>query len=214
MYNKLFARVYGWMFIGLMITFATAYYVSTSETMIQNIFSTSLYWIIFILEFALVVFLSSRAMKMQYSTAAIVFCFYSFVTGLTFSVFFLMFTMGSILFIFALTAILFGLFSILGFFTNIDLSKYSTFIFMGLIGIIIASLVNIFIGNTTLELIISWVTVGLFVGMTAYDVQKIKRFSDYGVNQNNMAIIGALELYLDFINIFISLLRIFGNSKD
>ncbi len=214
MYNKLFAKVFGWMFIGLMITFSTAYYVSNSETMIQNIFSTSLYWIIFILEFALVVFLSSRAMKMQYSTAAIVFCLYSFVTGLTFSVFFLMFTMESILFIFALTAIIFGIFSLLGFLTNIDLSKYSTILFMGLIGIIIASLVNIFIGNTTLELIISWVTVGLFVGMTAYDVQKIKRLLDYGVNQNNMAIVGALELYLDFINIFISLLRIFGNSKD
>lgn len=214
MYNKLFAKVYGWMFIGLMITFSTAYYVSNSETMIQNIFSTSLYWIIFILEFALVVFLSSRAMKMQYSTAAIVFCLYSFVTGLTFSVFFLMFTMESILFIFALTAIIFGIFSLLGFLTNIDLSKYSTILFMGLIGIIISSLVNIFIGNTTLELIISWVTVGLFVGMTAYDVQKIKRLLDYGVNQNNMAIVGALELYLDFINIFISLLRIFGNSKD
>lgn len=214
MYNKLFAKVYGWMFIGLMITFSTAYYVSNSETMIQNIFSTSLYWIIFILEFALVVFLSSRAMKMQYSTAAIVFCLYSFVTGLTFSVFFLMFTMESILFIFALTAIIFGIFSLLGFLTNIDLSKYSTILFMGLIGIIIASLVNIFIGNTTLELIISWITVGLFVGMTAYDVQKIKRLLDYGVNQNNMAIVGALELYLDFINIFISLLRIFGNSKD
>lgn len=214
MYNKIFAKIYGWMFIGLMITFATAYYVSTSETMIENIFSTSLYWIIFILEFILVIFLSSRAMKMQYSTAAIVFCLYSFVTGLTFSVFFLMFTMGSILFIFALTAIIFGVFSILGFFTKIDLSKYSTFLFMGLIGIVIASLVNIFMGNTTLELIISWVTVGLFIGMTAYDTQKIKRLSDYGVNQNNIAIVGALELYLDFINIFISLLRLFGNSKD
>lgn len=214
MYNKIFAKIYGWMFIGLMITFATAYYVSTSETMIENIFSTSLYWIIFILEFILVIFLSSRAMKMQYSTAAIVFCLYSFVTGLTFSVFFLMFTMGSILFIFALTAIIFGLFSILGFFTKIDLSKYSTFLFMGLIGIVIASLVNIFMGNTTLELIISWVTVGLFIGLTAYDTQKIKRLSDYGVNQNNIAIVGALELYLDFINIFISLLRLFGNSKD
>ncbi len=214
MYNKIFAKIYGWMFIGLMITFATAYYVSTSETMIENIFSTSLYWIIFILEFILVIFLSSRAMKMQYSTAAIVFCLYSFVTGLTFSVFFLMFTMGSILFIFALTAIIFGVFSILGFFTKIDLSKYSTFLFMGLIGIVIASLVNIFMGNTTLELIISWVTVGLFIGLTAYDTQKIKRLSDYGVNQNNIAIVGALELYLDFINIFISLLRLFGNSKD
>ncbi len=214
MNNKLFARIFGWMFLGLMITFAIAFYVATSDTMINNIFSTNLYWIIFILEFILVLVLSARAMKMQHSTAAILFCLYSFVSGLTFSVFFLMFSLESILFVFALTGLLFGVFSLLGFYTNIDLSKFSTIFFMGIFGIIIASVVNIFLGSTTFELVISWIAIALFVGMTAYDIQKIKKLYSFGVSQNNLAIIGALELYLDFINIFINLLRLFGNSRD
>lgn len=214
MNNKLFAKIFGWMFLGLMITFATAFYVATSDTMINNIFSTNLYWIIFILEFILVLVLSARAMKMQHSTAAILFCLYSFVSGLTFSVFFLMFSLESILFVFALTGLLFGVFSLLGFYTNIDLSKFSTIFFMGIFGIIIASVVNIFLGSTTFELVISWIAIALFVGMTAYDIQKIKKLYSFGVSQNNLAIIGALELYLDFINIFINLLRLFGNSRD
>lgn len=214
MNNKLFARIFGWMFLGLMITFAIAFYVATSDTMINNIFSTNLYWIIFILEFILVLVLSARAMKMQYSTAAILFCLYSFVSGLTFSVFFLMFSLESILFVFALTGLLFGVFSLLGFYTNIDLSKFSTIFFMGIFGIIIASVVNIFLGSTTFELVISWIAIALFVGMTAYDIQKIKKLYSFGVSQSNLAIIGALELYLDFINIFINLLRLFGNSRD
>lgn len=212
--NKLFAKVFGWMFVGLMITFITALYVASSDTMINNIFSTNLYWFIFVFEIILVVVLSARAMKMQYSTAAILFCLYSFASGLTFSVFFLMFSLESILFVFALTAGLFGIFSLFGFFTNIDLSKLSTLFFMGIIGIIMASIINMFIGSSTFELIISWVAIILFVGMTAYDIQKIKRLSTLGVSQNNVAIIGALELYLDFINIFIHLLRIFGNARD
>lgn len=214
MNNKLFARIFGWMFLGLMITFAIAFYVATSDTMINNIFSTNLYWIIFILEFILVLVLSARAMKMQHSTAAILFCLYSFVSGLTFSVFFLMFSLESILFVFALTGLLFGVFSLLGFYTNIDLSKFSTIFFMGIFGIIIASVVNIFLGSTTFELVISWIAIALFVGMTAYDIQKIKKLYSFGVSQSNLAIIGALELYLDFINIFINLLRLFGNSRD
>jgi FtsH-binding integral membrane protein len=125
-----------------------------------------------------------------------------------------MFSLESILFIFALTGLLFGIFSLLGFYTNIDLSKFSTIFFMGLFGIIIASIINIFIGSTTFELVISWIAIALFVGMTAYDIQKIKRLSDFGISQNNLAIIGAFELYLDFINIFINLLRLFGNSRD
>lgn len=212
--KQLFPKVYAWMFIGLIITFITAYYVSINQAMIENIFNTNLYWILFLIEIGLVIFLSARVMKMQFATAAIFFCIYSFVSGLTFSVFFVLFELSSILFIFALTSLIFGAFSLLGFFTKIDLSKISTVLFMGLIAVIIASIINIFIGSTMFEIIISCITIALFIGITAYDTQKIKRMASQGISQGNLAILGAFELYLDFINIFINLLRIFGNYKN
>ena len=118
------------------------------------------------------------------------------------------------MFIFALTALLFGIFALLGYTTNTDLSKFSTIFLMGLIGIILATIINIFLNNSMLEIIISWVSIILFLGITAHDIQKIKSLSNVITDENAIAIIGALDLYLDFINIFIDLIKLFGKTRD
>lgn len=214
MRNKLFSKVFAWMFIGLIITFATGFYVAMHPNMLYNIFSTGLHFGLLILEIVLVVWLSARSHKMKFSTASIVYVIYSVVTGLTFSSFFVIYELGSIMFIFALTALLFGIFALLGYTTNTDLSKFSTIFLMGLIGIILATIINIFLNNSMLEIIISWVSIILFLGITAHDIQKIKALSNVITDENAIAIIGALDLYLDFINIFIDLIRIFGKTRD
>lgn len=212
--NKLFSKVFAWMFIGLIITFATGFYVAMHPNMLYNIFSTGLHFGLLILEIVLVVWLSARSHKMKFSTASIVYVIYSVVTGLTFSSFFVIYELGSIMFIFALTALLFGIFALIGYTTNTDLSKFSTIFLMGLIGIILATIINIFLNNSMLEIIISWVSIILFLGITAHDIQKIKSLSNVITDENAIAIIGALDLYLDFINIFIDLIRIFGKTRD
>lgn len=212
--NKLFSKVFAWMFIGLIITFATGFYVAMHPNMLYNIFSTGLHFGLLILEIVLVVWLSARAHKMKFSTASIVYVIYSVVTGLTFSSFFVIYELGSIMFIFALTALLFGIFALLGYTTNTDLSKFSTIFLMGLIGIILATIINIFLNNSMLEIIISWVSIILFLGITAHDIQKIKALSNVITDENAIAIIGALDLYLDFINIFIDLIKLFGKTRD
>lgn len=212
--NKLFSKVFAWMFIGLIITFATGFYVAMHPNMLYNIFSTGLHFGLLILEIVLVVWLSARSHKMKFSTASIVYVIYSVVTGLTFSSFFVIYELGSIMFIFALTALLFGIFALLGYTTNTDLSKFSTIFLMGLIGIILATIINIFLNNGMLEIIISWVSIILFLGITAHDIQKIKSLSNVITDENAIAIIGALDLYLDFINIFIDLIKLFGKTRD
>ena len=212
--NKLFSKVFAWMFIGLIITFATGFYVAMHPNMLYNIFSTGLHFGLLILEIVLVVWLSARSHKMKFSTASIVYVIYSVVTGLTFSSFFVIYELGSIMFIFALTALLFGIFALLGYTTNTDLSKFSTIFLMGLIGIILATIINIFLNNSMLEIIISWVSIILFLGITAHDIQKIKALSNVITDENAIAIIGALDLYLDFINIFIDLIKLFGKTRD
>ena len=212
--NKLFSKVFAWMFIGLIITFATGFYVAMHPNMLYNIFSTGLHFGLLILEIVLVVWLSARSHKMKFSTASIVYVIYSVVTGLTFSSFFIIYELGSIMFIFALTALLFGIFALLGYTTNTDLSKFSTIFLMGLIGIILATIINIFLNNSMLEIIISCVSIILFLGITAHDIQKIKSLSNVIADENAIAIIGALDLYLDFINIFIDLIKLFGKTRD
>lgn len=212
--NKLFSKVFAWMFIGLIITFATGFYVAMHPNMLYNIFSTGLHFGLLILEIVLVVWLSARSHKMKFSTSSIVYVIYSVVTGLTFSSFFVIYELGSIMFIFALTALLFGIFALLGYTTNTDLSNFSTIFLMGLIGIILATIINIFLNNSMLEIIISCVSIILFLGITAHDIQKIKSLSNVIADENAIAIIGALDLYLDFINIFIDLIKLFGKTRD
>ncbi len=208
--NKVFGKVFMWMFIGLLITFLTGYVVSSNDNMLYNIFSGGTYFILIIIELVLVVYLSARIHKMQVTTARIVFILYSFVSGLTFGSIFIVFKMSSIMLIFLITAILFGIFALIGRFTKLDLTKAGTILLMMLLGIVICTFVNVFLKNDTLDLFVSYISIIVFLGFTAYDMQKIKMLSYEFDDEDKIAIIGALELYLDFINIFIDLLRIFG----
>lgn len=208
--NKVFEKVFMWMFIGLLITFLTGYVVSSNDNMLYNIFSGGTYFILIIIELVLVIYLSARIHKMQVTTARIVFILYSFVSGLTFGSIFIVFKMSSIMLIFLITAILFGIFALIGRFTKLDLTKVGTILLMMLFGIVICTFVNVFLKNDTLDLFVSYISIIVFLGFTAYDMQKIKMLSYEFDDEDKIAIIGALELYLDFINIFIDLLRIFG----
>ena len=213
MKNNLYSKMFMWMFVGLLITFLVGYYVSTNENMIYNIFATKFYWVIYIAEIVTVIVLSARILKMSKNGAIFGFLLYSFLSGLTFSSIFLTFKMSSIIFIFLITALVFLIFALIGYFTKINLTKLSTILFMGLIGILIASIINIFIQSQTFDLILVIIGIIVFIGYIAYDINKVKRLEGQ-IDEDKLSIIGALELYLDFINLFIRLLQLFGKSKD
>lgn len=213
MKNNLYSKMFMWMFVGLLITFLVGYYVSTNENMIYNIFATKFYWVIYIAEIVTVIVLSARILKMSKNGAIFGFLLYSFLSGLTFSSIFLTFKMSSIIFIFLITALVFLIFALIGYFTKINLTKLGTILFMGLIGILIASIINIFIQSQTFDLILVIIGIIVFIGYIAYDINKVKRLEGQ-IDEDKLSIIGALELYLDFINLFIRLLQLFGKNKD
>ena len=209
------AKTFGWMFIGLLVTFLTGYVISMNPNMLLNVMSTTGLILIIIIEFALVIFLSARITKMKPITAKISFLLYSFVSGLTFSSIFIAYEMSSIIFVFLITAVLFAIMAVVGAFTKIDLTKLGTYLLMALFGVILCTIVNIFLNSSSLDLIISIVIILIFIGFTAYDVQRISRLSDMNlIAEDNLAIYGALELYLDYINLFLQLIRFFGNNND
>lgn len=212
--NKLFAKVFLWMFLGLFVTGGTAFYVASNPTMLMNIFGTSAYFVLVLLEFAVVIFLSMRIHKMSPITAGTCFILYSLLTGTTFASILIVYELPSVILMFGLTAVLFLIFGLIGFCTKIDLSKFRNILFMMLLGVIIVSLINIFLNAPMIDIIICAIGVIVFLGLVAYDIQKIKRMSEITDDENKMAIYGALELYLDFINIFLYLLRLFGRSRD
>lgn len=213
MKNNLYSKMFMWMFVGLMITFLTGYYVSTNPNMLYNIFATKLYWVIFIAELITVVVLSARIMKMSKNGAIFGFLLYSFITGLTFSSIFVLFKMSSIMFVFLITAVLFLVFALIGYFTKTDLTKLGSILFMGLLGIILASLLNLIFKSESFDLVLIILGIIIFIGYIAYDINKIKRLEGM-VDEDKLAIIGALDLYLDFLNLFIRLIQIFGKSND
>lgn len=210
--NNVFKKVYMWMFIGLLLTFATGYFVSINENMAYKVYN--LYWVLAIIEIVLVIVLSARIGKMNITTSRIMFLTYSFVSGLTFSSVFIAYDMRSIIIVFLISSLLFLIFAILGYITKLDLTSVGTFLLMALIGIVICSIINIFVGNGTFEIVICSISILIFLGFTAYDVNKIKQLQDIYPDEDSLAIVGALELYLDFINIFLDLLRIVANNRD
>ena len=212
--NQLLSKTFLWMFVGLFVTFLTGYIVSMNENMLLSVFNGPMFWIIIILEFALVIFFSARVHKMKPITAKICFLLYSFVSGLTFSSVFVAFEISSVMYVFLIAAVVFAIFGAIGYFLNVDLNKIGTYLLMGLLAIIICSIVNIFVGNSTFDLIISIIALLIFFGFTAYDIQKVKILSNAGIDGDVVAINGAFELYLDFINIFLRLLSIFGKRKN
>ncbi len=214
MKDNLISKTFLWMCFGLLVTFLTGYFVANNEVMLENIYGGMGYWIFVIIELVLVFVLAARVMKMKPTTAKVCFLLYSFVSGLTFASIFVYYSITSIMLIFLISAIIFALMSLIGYTTKVDLTKVGTYLLFGLFAVIIVMIVNIFLGNTILEMIISIVCVIIFIAITAYDVQKIKRLEDSGLPKENLAIYGALDLYLDFINLFIHLLSIFGNSDN
>ena len=213
MENKIYSKVYLWLFIGLLVTFATGLYTATNQSALNVIFGKGFYFILVIVELALAVFLAARIRKMQPTTAKVCYLLYTFFTGLTFASLFVVYKLTSIIMVFGITTVLFLIFAIIGKVTKVDLSKLGTYLFMMLIAIIICTIINIFLGNSTFDIFITIISIVVFLGYIAYDVQKIQRLQGF-IDDENLAVIGAFELYLDFINVFIDLLRLFGESRD
>lgn len=216
--SVLMRKVYTWMAMALVITGICAYGVANSPALLSLIYGSSMTIVILcIAEFGLVVWLSARIGKMSLTTTTMMFIIYSVLNGVTLSFIFLAYTQASIAKVFFITAGTFGLMALVGHTTKVDLSKMGGILLMALIGVIIASVVNIFIKSTGFDFILSIITVLIFVGLTAYDTQKIKEMllmaSDTGETAQKVALMGALSLYLDFINLFIHLLRIFGKRE-
>lgn len=212
MNKTIFAKVFLWMFFGLLLTFGTGYFVSTNENMLYSIFTKGYYWFFLIAELVAVIFLSARIQKMKPMTAKITFLLYSFLTGLTFSTIFVVYALDSVLYVFLISAIVFGIFAMIGFFTHMDLTKIGTYLMMGLLAVIALLVFNLFIPSDSFQIFISIISILVFLGFTAYDVQKIKQL-EFTMEEDNLAIYGALQLYLDFINIFLDLLRLFGKDN-
>ena len=215
MTSKILPKVFGWMFIGLLVTFFTGYYVSLHPETMLKLFGSYAFLIVIIIEFAIVIFLSARITKMKPATAIVSFLIYSAVSGLTFSIIFVTYDLSSIMYVFLLAAGIFAVFAFLGAVTKIDLSKLGVYLFIGLFAIIICGLINLFLNNSTFDMIVSCIAIAIFVGYTAYDVQQILRMQEFNMlPEDNLAIYGALELYLDFINLFLRLLQLFGSSHS
>jgi uncharacterized protein len=216
--NEFIRSVYNWMAIGLALTGFVAFFVSNSQTMMKLIFGNQIIFFGLIIgELALVFTISARVHKMQASTATSLFVLYAALNGATLSAIFLIYTKSSITSTFFICAATFVVSSIYGMATKRDLTSMGQFMFMGLIGIVIASVVNLFIRSSGVSLIVSYIGVIVFVGLTAYDTQKLRTMAlsqpdglDAGTIRKG-AILGALTLYLDFINLFLMLLRILGN---
>lgn len=211
--NKIYSKVYGWLFVGLLLTFATGAFFSNYENAIINLMSGAGYIIVLLVEFGLAIFLSARIHKMSSAMATFCYLLYSFVTGITFSTIFIAFDMKSLILIFFVTALVFGLFALFGMFTKLSLDKLGTILFMMLLAIIVASIINIFVGSSMFDLIICIIGILVFIGYIGYDVKKLPILFD-SLGEENGAIYGAFQLYLDFINIFIYLVQLFGNDDS
>jgi uncharacterized protein len=216
--KRFFVKVYAWMSLALVVTGLIAYWASTSPDMVNFIFGNEFVFIILLFaELTLVALLVGWIMKISPQKAAVIFILYSMLNGLTLSVIFIVFTTGSIASTFFITAGTFAIMSFYGYFTNTDLTRMGNMLFMALIGLILASFINMLYQNEILYWITTYAGVIIFIGLIAYDTQKIKDINiigNEGTDEDKKeAIIGALTLYLDFINLFLKLLRIFGKRK-
>mgnify|MGYP002672486463 FL=1 len=218
-FKVLMRKVYLWMTMALMITGITAAGVANSPNILALIYSSQVVmWGIIIAEFGLVMYISARLEKLSLSTATTLFALYSILNGVMLSSIFLLYSTAIISKVFFITAGTFGVTALYGYATKKDLSSLGNILFMALIGLVIATVVNIFMKSAMFDLILSYIGVIIFVGLTAWDSQKIKHMmmvqQDADESAQKLALIGALSLYLDFINLFLYLLRIFGRSDD
>ena len=218
-FPALMRKVYLWMTLALVITGFTAFGIASNPGIAYAIVTNrQLFWGLVIAEFGLVIGISGAINKLSAVTATLLFVLYSIVNGATLSVIFMAYTMSSIASVFFITAGLFGVMAFIGYTTKTDLTSIGKILFMALIGIILATIVNLFVGSSMLNMIVSYIGVVIFTGLTAYDSQKIKNMlynadsMDEGMQK--IALLGSLTLYLDFINLFLMLLRIFGGNRD
>ena len=217
-FPKLMNKVYVWMTLAMVITGMTAYGVANSPGILNMIFSSAGSVIFLIIaQFGIVIALSAAINRMSLTTATLMFILYSILTGVTFSTIFVVYTMSSIASVFFITAGMFAAMSLIGHFTKSNLSGMGSFLFMALVGLIIATVVNFFLKSSGLALILNYAGVIIFAGLTAFDTQRIKQMllmcDEMDEGAHKLALIGSLTLYLDFINMFIYLLRLFGNRE-
>ena len=216
--NSVMKRVYVRMFIGMLISAFCALGIVSSPAAMSFFFSSKIvFWGVFIAILAMAWILPARLTKMSTGTCLALFCVFSALMGVWLAPIFLIYKLGTIVYTFFITAGTFGAMSVYGYFTKSDLSKMGTYLVMGLIGLIIASVVNIFLKSSAMEWVISIVGVLIFTGLTAWDTQQVKRLAAANLEPqlaDKLATMGALNLYLDFINLFLFLLRIFGGSRD
>lgn len=217
MKNGFLSKVFMWLFIGLLTTFACGYYICSSSALLSAFVNDGIYLICIIAQIILCIVLSARLEKMKLTTAKILFILYAILTGVTFAGIFAVFELGSVIFVFLATAIVFGIFAFIGHVTKFDLSSFGTYALMALIAVIILEIINMFLLNSTVSFLVIIISVLVFVVFTAYDMQRLRIFESIGVDEESKekyAILGAFELYLDFINLFIELLKLFGKSRD
>ncbi len=221
MAKNFISNVFSWMGIAMAITAVTAYFFA-NDTGLMNMLAndggmTGLGWIVMFAPFVLVLIMGMRFQKMSYGSLVAVFAIYSILMGMSLSFILLVYTAASVFQTFAVTALMFGVMAIVGYTTKTDLTKFGSILFMALIGIILASIINMFMQSGTMDYIISFAGVLIFTGLIAYDVQKLKKIGSGLIYQdadaNKLAIMGALSVYLDFINLFLFLLRFMGDRR-
>lgn len=211
--ENIFPKIFIWLCVGLFVTFGVGYLIQDNEPLLNNIFGGANYFLIWIAEIIIAIVLSRRIHKMNYITAIILYLIFAGLTGLTFSTIFILYKLTSIMYVFGISGAVFLIFGILGYTTKIDLSKIGTFLMIAILSVILLSVVSIFVESVALNLGLTIVSLLIFIIYVAYDIQMIKRRMYSVENQNSLAVYGAFQLYLDFINIFMDLLSLFGDRK-
>lgn len=219
LFTAAMAKVYLWMFVGLLLTTVVAFVTSTNETILSFVYGTPFAMLgLFAVEIGLVIAISAAIMKLSPAKALALFFLYAALNGVTMSVIFLAYTGGTVIMAFGTTATLFGIMSVVGYTTKSDMTKWGPILLMGLVGLIIASVANMFLASSALEWVITYAGIFLFLALTVYDTKYIKtmtaQFAKTGDGQmvSRVGVLGALKLYLDFVNLFLFILRLFGRK--
>ena len=211
--NKVLSKTFLWMFMGLLLTGIVAW-VTYSSKLYASFLISGTFQILLIVELVVVIVFSLLFKKLPPTVAAILYFVYAFINGVTLSVIFVIYAMDSIILCFVVAALAFAGMAVFGFKTSADMHKFAPMLYGFLIAGIVMSIINLFMGNEFLEIVISWVILAVFFGITAYDVQRIKNMEYFGnVEENKLHIYGAMQIYLDFINIFLRILRLFGKRR-
>lgn len=211
--NEAMGRVYGHMSLAVLTSMVVSYFVGTSPELLQFFFTGAMKWIVIFAPLVAILGITFAQEKLDKTGLQVFLHVFAALMGLSFATIFAVYTIGSIFTAFMGAGVLFGTMSIYGYFTKKDLTSIGQMMFVGLIAIVIASIINIFIGSTVMQMVISALAIIIFLGLTAYDTQSIRRIVSVDDETGREEVLGALTLYLDFINLFIHLLQLFGNRK-